>query len=85
MSEPKKYRGFTSLPPEKQREIASSGGRAAHAQGKAHEFTKEEAQEAGRKGGDKVSQDREHMRAIGKLGGIARIRNVIDPDLRVVR
>lgn len=44
-------RGFASMDPEKQREIASRGGRAAHAKGTAHEFTPEEAREAGRKGG----------------------------------
>ena len=44
-------RGFASMDPEKQREIASKGGRAAHQQGVAHEFTSEEAREAGRKGG----------------------------------
>jgi general stress protein YciG len=36
---------------EKQRQIASKGGKAAHAKGTAHEFTREEAVEAGRKGG----------------------------------
>ena len=36
---------------DKQREIASKGGRAAHAKGRAHEWTKDEAREAGRKGG----------------------------------
>jgi len=35
----------------KQREIASKGGKAAHAQGTAHEWSSEEAREAGRKGG----------------------------------
>jgi general stress protein YciG len=44
-------RGFASMDPAKQREIASRGGRAAHAKGTAHEFTPEEAREAGRKGG----------------------------------
>jgi uncharacterized protein len=44
-------RGFASMDPQKQREIASRGGRAAHAKGTAHEFTPEEAREAGRKGG----------------------------------
>ena len=39
------------MPEQQQREIARKGGRAAHAQGTAHEFTKEEAAEAGRKGG----------------------------------
>ncbi|CAN5669944.1 hypothetical protein BH23ACI1_BH23ACI1_16800 [soil metagenome] len=39
------------MSPEKQREIASKGGRAAHAKGTAHEWTSEEARSAGRKGG----------------------------------
>ncbi|TQK11592.1 KGG domain-containing protein [Herbaspirillum sp. SJZ107] len=40
-------RGFASMDPQKQREIASEGGRAAHASGNAHEFTSEEARRAG--------------------------------------
>ena len=47
----KDRRGFASMSPEKQREIASKGGRAAHQKGTAHEFTSAEAREAGRKGG----------------------------------
>jgi uncharacterized protein len=50
-SERKERRGFASMSPEKQREIASKGGRAAHAKGTAHEWTSEEARSAGRKGG----------------------------------
>ena len=44
-------RGFASMSSEKKREIASKGGKAAHAQGTAHKWTSEEAQAAGRKGG----------------------------------
>lgn len=44
-------RGFASMDPNKQKEIASKGGRAAHVQGTAHEWSSEEAREAGRKGG----------------------------------
>ena len=44
-------RGFSSMDPLKQREIASKGGKAAHQKGTAHEFTTEEARAAGRKGG----------------------------------
>ncbi len=44
-------RGFASMDPQRQREIASAGGRAAHRQGVAHEWSSEEAREAGRKGG----------------------------------
>ena len=40
-------RGFASMDPQRQREIASEGGRAAHASGNAHEFTSEEARRAG--------------------------------------
>ena len=47
----KERRGFASMSPEKQREIASKGGRAAHQKGTAHEWTSEEARSAGRKGG----------------------------------
>jgi general stress protein YciG len=49
--ERKERRGFASMSPEKQREIASKGGRAAHAKGTAHEWTPEEARTAGRRGG----------------------------------
>lgn len=45
----RKPRGFAAMSPEKQREIASLGGRAAHMSGHAHEFTTEEARAAGRK------------------------------------
>jgi uncharacterized protein len=62
-------RGFASMDPSKQKEIASKGGRAAHQKGTAHEFTSGEAREAGRKGGESVSRDREHMSAIGRRGG----------------
>ena len=47
----KERRGFASMTPEKQREIASKGGRAAHEKGTAHEWTPDEARAAGRKGG----------------------------------
>jgi general stress protein YciG len=50
-AERKERRGFASMTPEKQREIASKGGRAAHQKGTAHEWTSEEARSAGRKGG----------------------------------
>jgi general stress protein YciG len=50
-TERKERRGFASMSPEKQREIASKGGRAAHEKGTAHEWTAEEARSAGRKGG----------------------------------
>ena len=47
----KAERGFAAMSPERQRQIASQGGKAAHQSGNAHEFTSEEARLAGRKGG----------------------------------
>ena len=44
-------RGFASMDSNRQREIASKGGRAAHEKGTAHEWTADEARSAGRKGG----------------------------------
>lgn len=54
----KSNRGFASMDPERQRQIASEGGKAAHEKGTAHEFTSEEAREAGRKGGQARSMNR---------------------------
>lgn len=68
----KSARGFASMDRSKQREIASKGGRAAHAKGTAHEFDAGEARAAGRKGGMAVSRNREHMAMIGRRGGEAR-------------
>ncbi len=50
-AERKERRGFASMSPERQREIASKGGRAAHEKGTAHEWNADEARSAGRKGG----------------------------------
>ena len=68
----KSRRGFASMDPARQREIASKGGRAAHEKGTAHEWSSDEAREAGRKGGVAVSRDRAHMAAIGREGGESR-------------
>ena len=67
-------RGFASMDTEKQRRIASEGGRVAHKRGSAHEFSTEEARAAGRKGGQQTSRNREHMAEIGRRGG-GRARN----------
>ena len=61
----KARRGFASMSQEKQREIASKGGRAAHAKGTAHEWSAEEARRAGRKGGQASRGGR------GKLPSVA--------------
>lgn len=65
-------RGFAGMDPDRQRAIAAEGGRAAHEQGTAHEFDSREAREAGRKGGEAVSEDRQHMAEIGAKGGASR-------------
>ena len=54
----KARRGFAAMSAEKQKEIASLGGKAAHARGTAHEFTPTEAKEAGRKGGEAAQKAR---------------------------
>lgn len=79
-------RGFASMDRERQREIASKGGRAAHQKGTAHQFTSEEARVAGRKGGEAVSRDRAHMSAIGREGGQSRglrSRNLTDSPVGI--
>lgn len=69
------HRGFASMDRDKQRAIATKGGRAAHASGNAHEFSPAEARVAGRKGGEAISRNRQHMAAIGREGGHARHAN----------
>lgn len=64
-----KPRGFAAMTPERRREIAGAAGRVAHAKGTAPKFTPEQARAAGRKGGETVSQNREHMVEIGRRGG----------------
>lgn len=65
----KSKRGFASMSPEKRKEIAGKGGKAANARGTAYKFDSEKAREAGRKGGKSVSENREHMAEIGRRGG----------------
>lgn len=62
-------RGFARMDSQRQKEVSSLGGRTAHARGNAHEFSTEEARLAGHKGGQVVSANREHMAAIGRIGG----------------
>jgi len=61
----KERRGFASMSREKQREIASKGGRAAHEKGTAHEWTPDEARAAGRKGGQSSRGGRGRLVPIG--------------------
>ena len=64
----KEDRGFASMDRVKQREIASKGGKAAHQKGTAHEWTSEEAREAGRKGGMASHRRRKEMMDQGGPG-----------------
>ena len=61
----KEDRGFASMDRAKQREIASKGGKAAHQKGTAHEWTSEEARDAGRKGGIASHQRRREAQSTG--------------------
>jgi general stress protein YciG len=64
----KSTRGFGSMSADKQREIASKGGRAAHLKGTAHQWTSEEARAAGRKGGQISRGGRGRLTAIQPVG-----------------
>lgn len=57
------------MDPERLRAIASKGGSIAHQRGVAHKFNSQEAREAGRKGGESTSRNREYMSYIGRKGG----------------
>ena len=59
----KEDRGFASMDRARQREIASKGGKAAHQKGTAHEWTSEEARDAGRKGG--IASHRRRREQVG--------------------
>jgi len=57
------------MDPEKARAIRRLGGQTAQRIGKGHTFTPEEARQAGKKGGQAISQNRGHMAEIGRRGG----------------
>lgn len=69
----KEDRGFASMDRSKQREIASKGGKAAHQKGTAHEWTSEEAREAGRKGG--MASHRRKQEQMGGAGSASSAEN----------
>jgi len=71
-------RGFASMDKEKQRDIASRGGRAAHERGTAHEFNSNEASAAAKKGHERGTAHEftaEEARIAGRKGGLARAMN----------
>lgn len=67
-SEPKKPKGFAAMSREKQREIAALGGKASHAKGTGHKWTKEEAIAAGRKGWEVARRNAHRARALAAAG-----------------
>lgn len=66
----KKKLGFAAMDEDQRKAFARMGGRASAESGNGHQFTKEEAKEAGQKGGAVTSKDREHMAKIGQRGGM---------------
>lgn len=68
-------RGFAGMDPDKQKEIASKGGKAAHEKGTAHQFDSQEAQEAGRKGGKAA-----HSSDLSNENGEQESKSVMDDD-----
>jgi hypothetical protein len=59
-------RGFATMTPEERSRISRLGGVAAHAKGRAHEWTREEAQSAGSKGGRAVQEKKRALAEDGK-------------------
>jgi general stress protein YciG len=74
----KNKRGFASLDVNARKSVASKGGKAAHAQGRAHVLTPEEARIGGAKGGHAVARKKGHMAEIGRRGGLARHRRSVE-------
>ena len=68
-AERKERRGFASMSPEKQREIASKGGRAAHQKGTAHEWTSEEARQPAARAARSAAADAAGLSKPTDVGG----------------
>lgn len=68
MNDENKKRGFAAMDPEKVKAIASTGGKAAHAKGTAHQWNTEKAREAGRKGGKAAHVRRGRGKAVESCG-----------------
>ena len=78
----KEDRGFASMDRAKQREIASKGGKAAHQKGTAHEWTSEEARDAGRKGG--IASHRRRREQMGSTPGDMAERGTGDAESSMI-
>ena len=76
----KEDRGFASMDRGKQREIASKGGKAAHQKGTAHEWTSEEAREAGRKGGMASHRRKQDQPEVASGGDESRVDSNMNPE-----
>jgi general stress protein YciG len=76
----KEDRGFASMDRSKQRDIASKGGKAAHQKGTAHEWTSEEAREAGRKGGMASHRRKQEQQQMPDSNAIAREETASPPS-----
>ncbi len=74
----KEDRGFASMDRARQRDIASKGGKAAHQKGTAHEWTAEEARDAGRKGG--IASHRRRHEQMGDSGPEDGATPVVPPE-----
>jgi uncharacterized protein len=83
MRNSRSLRGFASMTKERQREIASRGGKVAHEKGAAHEFNSMEAALAARKGHERGTAHEftaEEAREAGRKGGLARARKHVPAD-----
>ena len=80
----KEDRGFASMDRAKQREIASKGGKAAHQKGTAHEWTSEEARDAGRKGGIASHRRRRETSDTESVTGTAGDAGVVENRDRII-
>jgi general stress protein YciG len=78
----KEDRGFASMDRSKQRDIASKGGKAAHQKGTAHEWTSEEAREAGRKGGMASHRRKQGEKDASTVDDHSASGSVSEPDIR---
>ena len=78
MGKPKGFAVTAARDPEAHRELARQGGKASHAAGTAHEFTSDEAREAGRKGG-RASVGAKARRRAEEAAAMQRIKTVTLP------
>lgn len=76
-------RGFAVMDKDRLREVASQGGKKAHAIGTAHEWTPAEARTNGLVGGAVIGQNKAHMQRIGRLGAKTKLARAAKKAERV--